>query len=249
MYFGQLPKKSHLHVFGCLTFFKKSGANLKSKLHPWASKAIFLGYAEGHKTYKVHNLETNRLQFSNHCVFLDEVMASTPSPRKGEFMSNILPGGYQPPIVSSGASDYPSQDFNYCETINLDTIFEDNTPRLLGSPVQNGFDCSSNSKEDFMSFQNNSYPFIETPSDSIGTSPEKMDVPNLPKRWVMDLVPDKAPKDITSTIDTGNIVSGTRSTINVVVPLGGPPSTYHEAMHHPKASLWKVAINEELASI
>ncbi|MBW0520743.1 hypothetical protein O181_060458 [Austropuccinia psidii MF-1] len=172
-------------------------------------------------------------------------MASAPSPRKGEFMSNILPGGYQSPIVSSGASEYPAQGFDSCERINLYTIFEDDTLRLLRSPVHNGSNCSSNSQEYLMSFQNNPDHFIEAPSDSISTAPKEIDILNLPKGWAMDLVPDKAPKDITSTINTGNIVSGTRRTINVVVPSGGPPSTYHQAMHHPKAALWKVAINEE----
>ncbi|MBW0479274.1 hypothetical protein O181_018989 [Austropuccinia psidii MF-1] len=139
-------------------------------------------------------------------------MASAPSPRKREFMLNGLPGGYQSPIFSSGAGDYPAQDIDSCEIINLDSIFDNNTPRLLDNPVHDGCGCNYNSEEDFVSFQNDPDPFFEIPSDSISTVPEKIDVPNLPKGWVMDLVLNKAPRDITSTIDTGNIVSGTRRT-------------------------------------
>ncbi|MBW0571173.1 hypothetical protein O181_110888, partial [Austropuccinia psidii MF-1] len=207
LYLGQLPKTSHLHVFGCLTFVKKAKANLKSKPDPWASKAIFLGYAEGHKNYKVYNLETNRLQVLHYCVFLDEVMASAPSPKNKEFVLNNLPGGFQSQMVPSGAGTYPAQNLDPCDTFNLDAIFDNDTPRLLDNPSP---DCNSNSEEDFVSFQKNPDPFVETPSNSVSTEPGKVDTPNLPKGWVMDLVPDKAPKDITSAIDTENIVSGTR---------------------------------------
>ncbi|MBW0479896.1 hypothetical protein O181_019611 [Austropuccinia psidii MF-1] len=186
-----------------------------------------------------------KVQLGNH----NQVNVARSFTQKGRIYFKWPSRGYQSPIASSGAGDYPAQDFNYCETINLDAIFDNNTPRLLDNPVHDGSDCNSNSEEYFMSFQNNPEPSIETPSDSISTAPEKIDVPNLPKGWVMDLVPNKAPRHITSTINTGNIVSGTRRTINVVVLSGGPPSTYHQAMRHPKVALWKVVINEELASI
>ncbi|MBW0484253.1 hypothetical protein O181_023968 [Austropuccinia psidii MF-1] len=213
LYLGQLPKTSHLHVFGCLTFVNKAKANLRSKLDPRASKAIFLG---------------------------------APSPEKKEFVSNKLPGGFQSPMVPSGAGTYPAQNLDPCDTFDLDAIFEDDTPRLLDNP---GSDCNLDSEEDFMSFQNNPDPFVGTPSKSVSTEPGKVDTPNLPKGWVMDLVPNKAPKDITSAIDTENIVSGTRRGVNVVVSSEGPPRTYHQAMCHPKAALWEEAINEESASI
>ncbi|MBW0496027.1 hypothetical protein O181_035742 [Austropuccinia psidii MF-1] len=219
MSFGWLPKTSHIHVFGCLTFFNKAKTDFKLKLESWESKGVFLGYAKGHNNYKVYNLETGKLQFSHDCVFLDKVMASNPSPRKEEFMSNLLLGGYQPPMFSSDASNYLAQDLESCTAIDLDTIFEKNTPRLLGSPVQDGSDYSSNSQEDFLSFQNSANLPVEAPSKSMSTTPEKLDVPNLPKGWVMNLVPDKAPKDISR-----NIVNGTRRTINAAVPSEGPPS-------------------------
>ncbi|MBW0528376.1 hypothetical protein O181_068091 [Austropuccinia psidii MF-1] len=132
--------------------------------------------------------------------------------------------------------------------INLDAIFSSETPRLLNSAVKDGSECSSDNQEDFFSFQNNSYLSVEAPAVLTTSICKKTKILNLPKGWVMDLVPNKSPKDISATADTENIISVMRRTVNMVVPLEGAPSTYYQAMSHTNSYLWREAIINELAS-
>ncbi|MBW0578037.1 hypothetical protein O181_117752 [Austropuccinia psidii MF-1] len=75
----------------------------------------------------------------------------------------------------------------------------------------------------------------------------------FPKGWTMELVPDVAPQNISSSIDMANIIDHKRqkpqNIINLVAVGSDVPKTYWQAVHHEKGSVWREAINDEIKSI
>jgi hypothetical protein len=70
--FRRPPKVSHFRVFGCKSFILKQG-NL-DKFESRSSDGIFLDYASHSHTYRVLNLETNRVVETCEVTF-DETMS------------------------------------------------------------------------------------------------------------------------------------------------------------------------------
>ncbi|MBW0539504.1 hypothetical protein O181_079219 [Austropuccinia psidii MF-1] len=69
----------------------------------------------------------------------------------------------------------------------------------------------------------------------------------------MELVPDIALKNISSSIDTANIISHRRrqpkNVVNLVTAGSDVPRAYLQAIHHEKSSAWREAIANEINSI
>jgi hypothetical protein len=88
----QYPHGSkNLKVFGCDAYVHVPKEN-KSKLDKKAKKCIFIGYKDGLKGYKLWNLETKKVVYSQDVVFREmnnvvkqEVLPSKEEPEKIEF--------------------------------------------------------------------------------------------------------------------------------------------------------------------
>lgn len=68
--FNKAPRYDHLRVSGCLCFPNINHSNL-SKLSPRSTPSLFLGYPAQNKGYRCLDLKTNKIIFSWH-VFFDE---------------------------------------------------------------------------------------------------------------------------------------------------------------------------------
>ena len=64
LWFGKRPNISNLRVFGCICYYHVP-KELRRKLDPKSRKAIFVGYVDGVKGYKVFDIETNKFCISN----------------------------------------------------------------------------------------------------------------------------------------------------------------------------------------
>ena len=69
--FNQKPDTSNLKVFGCLAF-AHIPENQRKKFEEKSRKAVFVGYPEGTKGYKLYNLSTSRFIRSRDVVFTEE---------------------------------------------------------------------------------------------------------------------------------------------------------------------------------
>jgi hypothetical protein len=65
---GKKPSVEHLRVFGCVGHVKNNGPGVK-KLTDRSAKMVFLGYAEGTKGYRMHDLESKKLHISRDVIF------------------------------------------------------------------------------------------------------------------------------------------------------------------------------------
>ncbi|MBW0491237.1 hypothetical protein O181_030952 [Austropuccinia psidii MF-1] len=92
-----------------------------------------------------------------------------------------------------------------------------------------------------------SYPINEI--EELTSSFEKA----FPKGWTMELVPDVAPRNISSSIDMTNIIDQKRqkpqNIINLVAVGSDVPKKYWQAVRHEKESVWREAIDDEIKSI
>nr|GMC55562.1 Retrovirus-related Pol polyprotein from transposon TNT 1-94 [Ipomoea batatas] len=68
--FGKVPQYQHLRVFGCLAFAMIPSCQ-RSKLSPGARKCMFLGFANGVKGYKLHDLQTKEIFLSRDVSFYE----------------------------------------------------------------------------------------------------------------------------------------------------------------------------------
>ena len=68
---GKRPSVSYFHVFGCKCFVKKNTSNL-GKFDERSDEAIFLGYSQNSKAYRVFNKSTKVVEESINVRFIDE---------------------------------------------------------------------------------------------------------------------------------------------------------------------------------
>src|SRR5262249_11150217 len=67
---GRKPYVSYFHVFGCTCFVKKNAHNL-GKFDERSDEAIFLGYSQHSKAYRVYNKTTKVVEESLNVRFID----------------------------------------------------------------------------------------------------------------------------------------------------------------------------------
>ena len=67
-WFGEKPDVSNLRVFGCLCYVHIPD-NLRRKLDPKSYKAVFVGYPDGTKGYKVMNIDNGRFSRTRDVTF------------------------------------------------------------------------------------------------------------------------------------------------------------------------------------
>ena len=69
-WYGSKPNVSNLRVFGCLSFVHAPDGK-RQKFHPKASKAIFVGYPQDTKGYKLYDLSSKRFVRSRNVIFYE----------------------------------------------------------------------------------------------------------------------------------------------------------------------------------
>ncbi|MBW0566184.1 hypothetical protein O181_105899 [Austropuccinia psidii MF-1] len=191
--FNYAPKMDHLHPFGCPVYIHVNKASLKSKLHPRAKKGFFLGYSEGHKNVRVYNLVTNKIQITHDCLFNEESQEDSTHLEE----DSLCPGSTSFAPINNAFSEPSNLDHSspFRET--------DPPPDIDNSIPSSSFQTAA--EFDHESFDDLQESF--SPEDcSTHPSQTTLLTKDLPKGWVMDDVLDKAPKDISSKLDTSNIL-------------------------------------------
>jgi hypothetical protein len=77
--FGSALSYEHLRVFGC-TCYPNTTFTAPHKLSPRSTRCVFLGYSPNHKSYRYHDLSTNRLIVSRHAIFDEDSFPLAASP-------------------------------------------------------------------------------------------------------------------------------------------------------------------------
>ncbi|MBW0498494.1 hypothetical protein O181_038209 [Austropuccinia psidii MF-1] len=249
--FGSDPKLDNIHTFGCTVFIQINKLNLQTKLTPRAAKGSFLGYTEGHKNYRVYNSILKKVQIAHECLFDDEDFIRNKNHASSSSNLNIhnsfIPStSLNPQEVNQAIpiQNKPPENSNDIKDSPIDESISDSSISYLQNSSPLAFKTASEPK----STQEKSF------SESTSLPSRKIKRSNnthLPKGCVMDTVPEKASRDITSNIDSSNIIYEKRQQFAKAAALFNynNPGTYIEALSSSSSEDWKRAIDNELASI
>ncbi|TXG62951.1 hypothetical protein EZV62_009945 [Acer yangbiense] len=133
---GKLPKRygsgqpvsdyDRLHIFGCPAYFHVT----ESKLDPRAKKAIFVGFSEGVKGFRLWNSESKKIILSRDVTFDESAMLKQiPRGIENENPNSLQHVEFETPKKSEKASptvDHPDDEFDDQDEISVEV--EDSAP-------------------------------------------------------------------------------------------------------------------------
>ncbi|MBE2321334.1 hypothetical protein DVA67_035795, partial [Solirubrobacter sp. CPCC 204708] len=97
----------HLHIFGCPAYFHVT----ESKLEPRAKKAVFLGFKEGVKGYRLWCPESKKIVMSRDVTFDESVMMKQKNPQvEEEEPRDSKQVEFEFPTQSAQIEDHPEED-------------------------------------------------------------------------------------------------------------------------------------------
>lgn len=246
IWYGFSPKLDHLRVFGCSAYRLIPKQFRGSKFSPTSQRCILLGYQERLNNYRLYDLSSKRVIYS-HDVIFDET----------DFYFNS-------PVVSS-----PADRDLLTEEIDFDACLSESVPthhtHLTSDPPSTSVtpDCTIPSLSDLSPYSTvvpnivvSSDPEISPSVSSTPFVPTSHIVPStssdppiaLGKRktfWTpMDVSP-RPSKEVSSTIDSRNIIEKRTRNANAAATLDSPKN-FKQAMKSPTREQWLDAIAVEL---
>jgi transposase InsO family protein len=195
LWHGTPPDLSRLVPFGCRAVVYVKKHNRRSKFDLTGVEAVFLGYDENHHSYKLWVPSTHEITVSHHVKFFPSVFP---------FLTSSSPRS----ISNTSLFDFPDfHDDHTPSTKPVDTPTSiPNTPVLESDPGLFPVPIPSESGPGL-----SPSPIPPTPSDTLDASVEPHEpVVDNPKGYAYVPHFDKAPNDITSSIDESNIIEGPR---------------------------------------
>lgn len=101
--FGLKPNYSKLKIIGC-TCHPWLKPYTASKLHPNSTPCVFLGYSPSKSAYRCLDMSNNRLYFSRHVRFVENIFLFQVPPSQ----SSTSPSIVDPPGTTSTSLYFPS---------------------------------------------------------------------------------------------------------------------------------------------
>ncbi|KAI7955751.1 hypothetical protein MJO29_007150 [Puccinia striiformis f. sp. tritici] len=244
LWYGLPFNLNRLRTFGCKAYVNIPKERRQGKFGDTAKQGILVGYRQGIHNWRILTSGT-RVEFSHDVVF-DETIFPGISP--GSSAGSLIPSSFDEdddiPIIPSAlegpssSSDAPDQFFDAKE-------------ELPDSPLTPGIPTGSSSEDRYL-------PAVPAPAVSSSSRPKP----------AFEYVPasQPAPKAISSSIDTSNILTSKRRAhlVNKLFttapfyeaifamsvasdsPIASVPKTYKQAINSPEVDSWKEAIQAEL---
>lgn len=139
VWFGKKPDISHLRIFGSTCYVHVPSAIQTSKLHPRATKAIFVGYPDESKAWRVYIPGQRKITRSRD-VYFDERLPTPPAtnpqstqPSEGEILDIILQDTHRAPEVPQPETP-PSATPDDAQPQNEESIAPSEEPHDTPSP-------------------------------------------------------------------------------------------------------------------
>ncbi|PLW42387.1 hypothetical protein PCASD_06411 [Puccinia coronata f. sp. avenae] len=244
MWFGRKPNLAYLHPFGCQAIYllNRSAGKFRSR----GEAGVFLGYGEGHRSFRVLDEETGNVHITHHVKFNDHVFPASSkldNPNLDEEIDLLFLSVSDPTPPSPSSSPNPSipgdsgnPDQNRFQELGDRTVTpndfdsDDQIEQMLAPPNQSQV---SNGGRDVTQ---------QTLNDSLPTS----------KHYTWVPASEPASQEIRGDIDTSNIIESgrwTRHSANAAILSHGDPKTYHQAVTAYNSENWESAISNELGNM
>ncbi|MBW0524306.1 hypothetical protein O181_064021 [Austropuccinia psidii MF-1] len=221
----------HLHPFGCTAVMHIPKAKRVSKVDPTGSLCMFLGVLEHHHNFLLFDPKSRRIVITHDCTFKDgEAFWPTHSSVSAHSPHLSFPDYH---LSSSNPTVKPVSGFS--DVAAIPTIINEEEPVDVTAeehPQTLSSECSINE-------------LAKDPVPSSGTT--------LPKGWVYDDVPCKAPQDISGAVSPENIIKEgcvrRPPACFVGAILNEAPRNFSKAMASLKSTNWLTAIGKEFESL
>lgn len=246
LWMGRKPDVSHLRVFGSRCWYKQNHTETQ-KLDARAREAMFLGYPENSKAYKLWDFDRGKVEISRDVVF-DEAFERANDNAIG----------------SRGGLDLADISFDSQKCVVLDML-PYGEPELddVSKTIMSSSSAKSGQIDAIEEFQNNFFPQNESPT--VNNAVPEPGNPSAPR----DMPPESTTQDTSGPRTHSNPESPTlhpaprRSTrvrrapsswwkaLLSASPLSSNstvPLSYRAAVTGPRASFWQTGIDRELAS-
>ncbi|TXG49586.1 hypothetical protein EZV62_025461 [Acer yangbiense] len=123
-----------LHIFGCSAYFHVT----ESKLDPRAKKAIFVGFSEGVKGFRLWNSESKKIILSRDVTFDESAMLKQiPRGTENENPNSLQQVEFETPKKSEKASptvDHPDDEFDDQDEISVEVEDSAPVPKIRQQP-------------------------------------------------------------------------------------------------------------------
>ncbi|CAN1339431.1 Retrovirus-related Pol polyprotein from transposon TNT 1-94 [Linum perenne] len=123
------PNLNYFHPFGC-TCFVLNTTSQKGKFDERSNKALFLGYSQTSKAFRIFNLRTSKVEESIHVVFNDSTsVASSPTPEDDEPFS-LFRSSPETSLSETNSAEQPSllNDQSQIQICSDSTSTQDTVP-------------------------------------------------------------------------------------------------------------------------
>jgi hypothetical protein len=249
MWFGKQPSLAYLHPFGCQAIYllNRSAGKFWSR----GAVGIFLGYGEGHRSFRVLDEETGNVHITHHVKFNDHVfpaLEKSELPNRDEEIDLLFTFSSDSPSPDTLAPTPPSpipsnqNKSNHDEPLDEENLFEeveDQDPNLNQSQSDNDIIEMLNPgrhQRNPTSNREESKPMLDEshPSSKYYT-------------WVPEDEP--ASQEIQGEVNPSNIIKPGRRTChsaNTAILSNDDPKTYHQAVSAYNKENWDSAISNEL---
>ncbi|MBW0479596.1 hypothetical protein O181_019311 [Austropuccinia psidii MF-1] len=222
----------HLHQFGCTAVMHIPKAKRVSKVDPIGSLCMFLGVLEHHHNFCLFDLKSRRIVITHDCTFKDgEAFWPTDSSVSAHSPHLSFPDYH---LCSSNPTVEPVSGFS--DVAAIPTIINKEEPIAVTAeehPQALSSECSLINE------------LAGDPVPSSGTT--------LPKGWVYDDVPCKAPQNISGAVSPKNIIKEgcvrRPPACFVGAFLNEAPRNVSKAMASSKVTNWLTAIGKEFESL
>ncbi|PLW18034.1 hypothetical protein PCASD_19810 [Puccinia coronata f. sp. avenae] len=252
MWFGKQPSLAYLHPFGCQAIYllNRSAGKVWSR----GAVGIFLGYGEGHRSFRVLDEETGNVHITHHVKFNDHVFPAlnkSELPNRDEEIDLLFTFSSDSPspdtLTPTPPSPIPSNQNNSDHDIPLDEEnrfeeVEDQDPNLN----------QSQSNDDIIEMLNPGRQ-QRNPISNREESKPMLDESHPSSKyyaWVPEDEP--ASQEIRGDVDPSNIIKSGRRTChsaNTAILSHDDPRTYHQAVSAYDSGNWESAISNELGNI
>ncbi|KAI7943896.1 hypothetical protein MJO28_011424 [Puccinia striiformis f. sp. tritici] len=223
------PDLRHLIPFGCRVVLYEEKKWRESKLSPSGVESLFLGYQEGHHSYKVWVPSRNVIKISHH----------------------VKPFPNSFPLLDASSVSMDKQPQLCFDAPDLVIP----APPLLEVGINDS--CHGHPEPDTQQQSDNLTNQPSTSLEDVNPEQSTLTIPAEPvsNKKGFAYVPfyDVAPKDISSDIDPSNIIVGGRRHMAMII-VGEPtspkdPITYAQAIGRLDGEEWLIAIGVEIDNI
>ena len=243
---GKRPAISHMRVFGCLAFAHIRKEE-RTKLDPKAKPCIFVGYSPDSSTYRLWDIQENKVIESQDVYFVESELGIK---ARGAAAQTASPTSLLPRLNLSDKDALNTNATNAAQSSDLPPLIP--PPSGLAPSMPTGTHSSNNSAP-----PPTSPPLLAPPTQpSPTTGPQSMPTTGVQpralsreERQLQDCLKSGPRYHAPSTIANLALIAHANISQSTNGIIDSDPTTYRAAVNSSQQHSWRAAMDSEMASL